>query len=98
GHGVDEFGAHVVQGRPVVSGVPGRQDPVAHQLQVAVPAWLVGGVVVHAVAVRQEPEPVGHGIEPVGGRVGRAAQVPADAAGTGAAEYHAGLPAFAQDL
>jgi hypothetical protein len=55
-------------------------------------------VVVDAIAVREEGESAGERVEVVPEGVGRAADVPAQAARTRAGEHDARLPAIAQDL
>ena len=91
GDRLDELGAAVEHPGAVVGGVPGGQRAVGDQL-VEQRAPLLLGVVVHAVGVRQQREPVGDRAQVGPEGVGRPADVPADRARRDAGEHDAGLP------
>src|SRR4051794_21820941 len=76
-----ELAVDVVQPDAVLGRVPTRQRTLGDQSPVRRPPRLVGQVVVYAVAPRQPAKSVAEGIEIVAEGVGRAADVPAQAAG-----------------
>jgi hypothetical protein len=91
GDRLDELGAAVDQADAVVGAVRGRQGAVRDEpVDQGAPSGL--GVVVDAVAVRQEAQGVGHGAQLGAEGVGRPAEVPADRAGRDAGEDDPGLP------
>lgn len=90
--------AQVVQTYTVLGGVASRQGPVGNECAVRRPARLVGEVVVHAVAEREQGEAVEEGIESVTEGVGGAADVPAQASRAGPGQNHTGVPALAEDV
>ena len=80
----------------IVRGIAVRQRAVADQfLGERAPLFL--GVVVRAVGVGQETQPVGHRLQREAEGVGGPADVPAEGARRHPLEHHAFLPALAQD-
>jgi len=96
--GLKEFCAGVEQSGSVLSRVSGGQLTVRDLIAEGRSARLVVEVVVDAVAVREESESFGEGVEAVPVGVGRPADVPAEASSACAGEYGSRLPALAQDL